>query len=182
MFMRKSLIIASVLLSVHTVHAQESRFGEPATDADIAKRFWSVFPDGQFLPEGEGTAVQGAELFVDNCEVCHGSPEEHGIADALFGGIGTLGTDKMLATVGSYWPYSTTVFNYIRRAMPYTSPMSLTNSEYYAITAYLLSANGIIDEKAVINKKTLPKVKMPNRNGFINAYPEIPDKYKTKFD
>ena len=90
-------------------------------------------------------------------------PEEKGMNDVLFGGQGTIGTDHALATIGSYWPYSTTVFNYVRRAMPYTSPMSLTNSEYYSITAYLLHKNGIIEEDALINKDTLPGIKMPNR-------------------
>lgn len=189
MYMRKTLISIMMMGCAHIAVAQESRFGEPATQADIDKRFWSVFPDGENLPDGQGTAVLGVELFEDYCHACHKNPpgessedDPEDAADVLFGGHGTIGTDQSLATVGSYWPYATTVFNYVRRAMPYTSPMSLTNSEYYSITAYLLHKNGIIEENEILNKDTLPKVEMPNKNGFLNAYPEIPDKYKTKLD
>ena len=187
MSMHKILIAALMISGAQTVVAQQSRFGEPATQADIDKRFWSVFPDGENLPDGQGTAVEGAELFENNCHICHMNPpdkltdyEPEDPADTLFGGQGTIGTDHMVATIGSYWPYPTTVFNYIRKAMPYTSPMSLTNSEYYALTAFLLSENGIIGENDVINKDTLPKVVMPNHDNFINAYPEVPKKYRTK--
>lgn len=180
MSMLKTFVIACLLLGYQSVLAQDSLFGEPATEDDIKMRFWSVFPDGEYLPDGQGTAALGEELFMDNCELCHGTPQEKGISDVLFGGHGTIGTDKSLATVGSYWPYSTTVFNYVRRAMPYTSPMSLSNSEYYSITAYLLHKNGIIDENMVIDKDSLPKVEMPNKDGFIIAYPKVPEKYRTK--
>lgn len=180
MYMRKFIALFCLTLTFSAAQAQQ--FGEPATQADIDKRFFSVFPDGEFLPDGEGTVAEGAVLFEDQCELCHGTPDEKGIADVLFGGHGTLGTPQSLATVGSYWPYPTTVFNYVRRAMPYVAPMSLTNSEYYSITAYLLHENGIIAEDDLINKDTLPKVEMPNKDGFINAYPEIPDDYKTRID
>jgi len=187
MYMRKTFILACVLGFSQAAPAQEQKFGEKATQADIDKRFWSVFPDGENLPAGQGTAVAGAELFEDNCHACHTNPpgessefDPEDAADVLFGGHGTIGTDNALATIGSYWPHPTTVFNYVRRAMPYTAPMSLTNSEYYAITAYLLYKNEIIAENDVINKDTLPKVEMPNRDAFLNAYPEIPEKYRTK--
>ena len=187
MFMRKALIAALMLGGVGTATAQQTGFGVPATQADIDKRFFSVFPDGENLPDGQGTAGQGAELFEIQCLACHKSPpgeeseyEPEDAADTLFGGHGTIGTDGALATVGSYWPYSTTVFNYVRRAMPYTAPMSLTNSEYYSITAFLLHKNGIIEEGDVMNKDTLPKVMMPNRDGFVSAYPEMPEQYRTK--
>ena len=184
--MRKVYIIVILLGAVSSTSAQQSGFGVPAMQADIDKRFFSVFPDGENLPTGQGTVIQGAELFEMQCHACHTNPpdefseyEPEDAADALFGGHGTIGTDGALATIGSYWPYSTTVFNYIRRAMPYTSPMSLTNSEYYAITAYLLHKNGIIEVAEVMNRDTLPNVMMPNRNGFISAYPEVPVKYRT---
>ena len=187
MFMRKTLIAAMLLGGTASVIAQESRFGEPATQEDIDKRFFSVFPDGENLPDGQGTAIEGAELFEYQCHACHLNPpdevtefEPEDPADVLFGGHGTIGTENTLATIGSYWPYSTTVFNYVRRAMPYTSPMSLTISEYYSITAYLLHKNGIIEEADIMNKETLPKVEMPNRDGFIMAYPDVPEKYTTK--
>ena len=184
MYMRKTLIIAGLLMSTQMGVAQESRFGVPATQADIDKRFWSVFPDGEFLPEGEGNVAEGAELFEYNCNLCHNYPDENdpnkNAIGKLFGGHETMGTDNIDRTIGSYWPHPTSVFNYIRRAMPLIAPMSLTNSEYYSLTAYLLHENGIIGENDVINKDTLPKVQMPNRDGFVNAYPDIPEKYRTK--
>lgn len=179
MYMR-NLLIATVAAGALTAAAQESRFGTPATQADIDKRFWSTFPDGENLPEGQGTVVQGKPLFEEQCALCHGTPAERGPNDVLFGGHGTIGTDGALATIGSYWPYATTVFNYIRKAMPYTAPMSMTNSEYYSITAYLLYENGIIGENDVINKDTLPAIEMPNAGNFIMAYPEVPEAYSTK--
>ncbi|MDG1995344.1 MAG: hypothetical protein P8J14_02525 [Emcibacteraceae bacterium] len=180
MYMRKIITLGLMLGTASVAMAQESRFGAKATQADIDKRFFSVFPDGENLPAGQGTAVLGAPLFEEQCELCHGTPEEKGLNDVLFGGHGTIGTDGALATVGSYWPYATTVFNYVRRAMPYTAPMSMTNSEYYSITAYLLHKNGIIGEEDVMNKDTLYKVEMPNKDGFVSAYPEIPEEYRTK--
>jgi cytochrome c len=93
------------------------------------------------------------------------------------GGRGTIDSDSPLRTVGSYWPYATTVFNYVRRSMPYTAPMSLTNDEYYAITAYVLNMNDIITADAVLDRNSLPKVVMPNRDGFLNAYPDVPQEY-----
>jgi S-disulfanyl-L-cysteine oxidoreductase SoxD len=184
MYMRKSLIIATLLMNIQLATAQEPRFGTSATQADIDKRFWSVFPDGEFLPDGEGTVAEGRELFEYNCNMCHNFPDENdpnkNAIGKLFGGHETRGTANVDRTIGSYWPYPTTVFNYIRRAMPLIAPMSLTNSEYYSLTAYLLHENGIIAEDDLINKDTLPKVEMPNRNGFVNAYPEVPEKYKTK--
>jgi S-disulfanyl-L-cysteine oxidoreductase SoxD len=187
MYMRKILLSALLFGGAQTTIAQEPQFGEPATQADIDKRFWAVFPDGENLPDGQGTAVAGAMLFEDNCHACHKNPPDEpseldpeDAADVLFGGHGTIGTDGSLATVGSYWPYSATVFNYVRRAMPYTAPMSLTNSEYYSLTAYLLYKNGIIEENTVMDKDSLPKVEMPNKDGFVSAYPEIPEKYRTK--
>ncbi len=179
MFMR-SLLIGVLAAGAFTAAAQESRFGTPATQADIDKRFWSTYPDGAFLPEGQGTAVLGKPLFEEQCALCHGTPAERGPNDVLFGGHGTIGTDQALATIGSYWPYATTVFNYVRKAMPYTAPMSMTNSEYYSITAYLLYANDIIGENDVIDKDSLPKIEMPNAGNFIMAYPEVPMPYRTQ--
>lgn len=182
--MRSTFIIASLLLSTQMATAQQSHFGVPATQADIDKSFWSVFPDGEFLPDGEGNVAQGRELFEYQCTMCHNLPGENDPTKneigKLFGVNDKRGKSNLEQTIGSYWPYPTTVFDYIRRAMPLVAPMSLTNSEYYALTAYLLHENGVIAENDVINKDTLPKVKMPNRDGFVNAYPEVPEKYKTK--
>lgn len=181
----KSLLFTALLMTTQPVLAQQPHFGVPATQADIDKSFWSIFPDGEFLPDGEGTADKGKELFEVNCNMCHNLPGENDPTKnqigKLFGIKDKNGKTNLQQTIGSYWPYPTTVFDYIRRAMPLVAPMSLSNSEYYSLTAYLLYENGVIDEDQVINKDTLPKVKMPNRDGFINTYPDIPEKYKTRF-
>lgn len=184
MFMFKALLAATFFLVAQNTMAQESRFGKPATKADIDKSFWTVFPDGEFLPDGEGNATEGRELFEYNCNICHNFPDENDPTKTeigkLFGGKETLGSEDIDRLTISYWPYSTTVFDYIRRSMPLLSPMSLTNNEYYSLTAYLLYENDIIAENDVMNKETLPKVKMPNRDSFLNVYPQVPDKYQAK--
>ena len=120
------------------------------------------------LPAGSGTPKQGEAVYVAQCQACHGPKGAGKPADVLVGGIGSLGTDKQVMTVGSFWPYAPTLFDYVRRAMPTTKPLSLTNDEVYAVTAYLLHLNGIIPENAAMNAQTLPQVKMPNREGFID--------------
>lgn len=141
--------------------------GRMATSADIAAWNIDVEPDGKKLPPGRGTPSEGAKVFASSCAACHGDHGQGGLSLRLVGGGGTLGTAHPIKTVGSYWPYSTTVFDYIRRAMPFTSPESLTSDQVYALVAYLLNQNGIIPDNAVMNAKTLPGVKMPNRNDFI---------------
>ena len=124
-------------------------------------------PDGTGLPKGSGSVAHGKEVYTDNCEVCHGANGEGGIKDRLVGGEGSLASTKPLKTVGSYWPYATTVLDYIRRAMPYPIPGSLSTDDTYAITAYILSLNGIIPADGRLDQDNLPKIKMPNRDGFI---------------
>jgi S-disulfanyl-L-cysteine oxidoreductase SoxD len=141
--------------------------GRTATAADIAAWNIDVEPDGRNLPPGSGTPADGAKLFASTCAVCHGDHGQGGIAPRLVGGIGTLATAHPIKTVGSYWPYATTIFDYVRRAMPFTSPESLTNDQVYALVAYLLDQNGIVPSSAVMNATTLPAVKMPNRSGFL---------------
>jgi cytochrome c len=128
---------------------------------------FAIGPDGKELPPGSGSAAEGAKVYAAQCAGCHGKTGKEGPNDVLVGGQGTLNTAKPVKTVGSYWPYATTVWDYINRAMPYNKPGSLSASEVYSLTAYLLSLNGIIKEDAVLNAKTLPQVQMPNRNGFI---------------
>jgi cytochrome c len=145
--------------------------GVPATEAMIAAWDVSIPPDGTGLPEGSGTSAQGAQIFTTKCLACHG-PEGAGAAnDRLVGGQGTLTSKAPVRTIGSFWPYATTLFDYIRRAMPYPAPHSLSDPEVYALVAYLLNLNGVIDKDAVMDAKTLPKVEMPNRAGFERAYP-----------
>jgi len=144
-------------------------FGEPVSAAEIARWDISIPPSGAGLPAGSGSVKQGEAVYAAKCLACHGAKGVGKPADALAGGIGSLATGKPLRTVGSYWPYATTLFDYTRRAMPTTNPLSLSNDEVYAVTAYVLYLNGIIGESAVMNAKTLPQVKMPNRDGFVNV-------------
>jgi cytochrome c len=147
------------------------QLGRVATSAEIAGWDISIAPDGTGLPPGQGTAVAGAAVYEQKCQACHGAKGAGQPNDRLVGGQGTLATKTPVRTIGSYWPYPTTVFDYVRRAMPYLQPQSLTNDEVYAITAYLLQQNGIIGEHDEMNAQTLPRVKMPNRDGFIMMYP-----------
>ena len=127
----------------------------------------AIHPDGRELPAGSGAAVEGGKIYAAKCAACHGKTGVEGPNDKLVGGQGTLNTKKPVKTVGSFWPYSTTVWDYINRSMPFDKPGSLTADEVYAVTAYVLSLNHIIREDEVMNAKTLPQVQMPNRNGFI---------------
>jgi len=145
--------------------------GREATPAQIAGWDISVGPDGAGLPPGKGTAAVGALVYEQKCQSCHGAQGAGQPNDRLAGGQGTLATKAPVRTIGSYWPYATTVFDYVRRAMPYTQPQSLTDDEVYAVTAYLLNLNGIIGEREEMNAQTLPKVTMPNRVNFIIVYP-----------
>lgn len=127
-----------------------------------------VGPDGKELPSGEGSAAAGREVFALRCAECHGTEGQGGDkGDPLVGGEGTLTSPKPLKTVGSYWPYATTIWDYVNRAMPFDRPGTLTHDQVYAVVAYLLFLNGIIGEEDVINAATLPAVKMPNRDGFV---------------
>ena len=146
--------------------------GRLATQAEIAGWDISIAPDGRGLPRGAGTAAEGALVYTQKCQACHGEKGVGGPNDRLAGGQGTLASKTPVRTVGSYWPYATTVFDYVRRAMPYMQPQSLTNDEVYAVTAYLLHQNGIIGGADEMNAETLPKVRMPNRDNFIVVYPK----------
>ena len=142
-------------------------FGRPATPQEIKLWDIDVGPDGKGLPDGSGTAVQGKQIFADNCAACHGDNGQGGIKDRLAGGQGTLASNMPVKTVGSFWPYATTVFDYVRRAMPLNESKSLTNDETYAVVAYILQVNGVIGENDLIDARTLPMVRMPNRDGFV---------------
>jgi cytochrome c len=152
--------------------AQETpNLGHPTTAAEIAAWDISIPPDGAGLPPGSGTPEQGAVVYTQKCQACHGEKGAGKPNDQLVGGQGTLATKSPVRTIGSYWPYATTVFDYVRRAMPYTESKSLTNEEVYAVTAYLLHVNGIIGAQDAMNAQSLPQVKMPNRDNFIVVYP-----------
>jgi cytochrome c len=146
--------------------------GVEVTAADLAAWDISIQPDGTGLPPGSGSAAAGAQIYAVKCVACHGVDGAGQPNDRLVGGQGTLTDLAQVRTIGSFWPYASTVFDYIRRAMPFQAPQSLSNDEVYALTAYLLALNGIIDEKDSLNARTLARVRMPNRDGFILAYPE----------
>ncbi|NGM86819.1 cytochrome c [Parapusillimonas sp. SGNA-6] len=147
-------------------------FGSPVTDDEL-KQFTSPLPDGRGLPPGSGTVMQGEKVYTQQCLACHGANLEGGIGDRLIGGRGTLAkSDKggaPIKTVESYWPYSTTLFDYIKRAMPFTMPNSMSDDDVYAVTAYILYKANIIPQDATMDKDSLPKVAMPNRDAFKPA-------------
>jgi cytochrome c len=142
--------------------------GKPISENQI--RAWNidVGPSGAGLPPGSGTAIAGEKLYQQQCASCHGDQGQGGVANRLVGG-GALNTNSPVKTVGSFWPYSTTIFDYVKRAMPHQAPQSLTDDQVYAATAYILYLNKIIAKDAVMDAKTLPLVKMPNKDGFISV-------------
>ena len=169
--MRSRLISVVLLLALTASVALADpvpNFGRIATPDEITSWDIDVSPDGTGLPPGSGTAAAGVTVYAQKCLACHGTSGVGGHAANLSGGKGTIGVPGMrpVKTVGSFWPYATSVFAYVRRAMPYDKPKSLTNDELYAVTAYVLQLNGIIGEDDVMNAQSLPKVRMPNRDGF----------------
>jgi len=165
----RNLSAASALLLLSTAALAETPdLGQPATPEEIAVWDISIGPDGAGLPPGKGTPQQGEAVYVEKCLPCHGEKGSGKPNDQLVGGLGTLTGDQTpVKTVGSFWPYATTLFDYVRRAMPFNAPRSLSNDEVYAVCAYILQLNGIIAENAVMNAQTLAKVQMPNRDGFV---------------
>ncbi len=139
------------------------RYGTPVDATTLAALDIDVTPDGTGLPAGRGSVAQGETVYEARCAQCHESP----VVPALSGGLGTLGRVPPEKSVGSYWPYATTLFDYINRAMPPAKPRSLSSSEVYALTAYVLSLSRIVKPGAVLDAATLPKIAMPNRNGFF---------------
>ena len=159
--------------------------GRPATPQEIAAIDIDIMPDGQGLPSGRGTAAEGGAIYATKCAQCHGKTGTEGPNDILVGreprtGFTFSQDPKLPHTIGNYWPYATTVFDYVRRAMPPTAPGSLTDNEVYALTAFLLGANELIAADAVMDKTTLPAVQMPAREYFVpdtrNQLPRKPRK------
>jgi S-disulfanyl-L-cysteine oxidoreductase SoxD len=167
MFLHKRIMVGAIATASLAFSAFAHDFGRPATQEEIQLWDIDVRPDGKGLPAGSGTVAYGKTVYELNCMACHGANGKDGIKDRLAGGLGTLASDKPIKTVGSYWPYATTLFDYIRRAMPYQAPGSLSINDTYAVTAYVLSLSGIVSQDEKLDKDTLPKIQMPNRDGFI---------------
>jgi S-disulfanyl-L-cysteine oxidoreductase SoxD len=186
--MRFSRLLAAgiLLLASSLARAQTPSYknvGRTPTKEEIQAVDISIGPDGKGLPPGQGTAKEGAPIFAAKCAVCHGAAGEGGkIGTRLVGGkadLETFTTLRPAKSVGSYWPYATTVWDYINRAMPRNQAGNLTANEVYALTAFILARSGIIQESEVMDAKTLPKVQMPNRNGFVPPkFSDIPDEKK----
>jgi len=166
--MRKSFAaavsFAIALLAAPAFAAETPGLGQKVTEGDLALWDISIGPDGKGLPPGSGTPAEGAPIFAQKCELCHGKEGKGAISGAL-----VSATER---TMASYVPNATTMFDFVRRAMPWPQPKSLTNEEVYALTAYILALNKIIGENDAMDAQTLPKVQMPNRDGFISRYPE----------
>ena len=158
-----SLVVTVALMS--PVLAYD--FGCRATPEEIKLWDIEVRPDGKGLPEGSGTVAHGKQVFEENCSACHGEAGQGGIKDRLVGGQGTLASDMPVKTVGSFWPYATTLFDYINRAMPYQAPGSLSVDDTYAVAAYILSLNGILPAEGKHDSQSLPKIRMPYREAFL---------------
>ena len=174
--------MSAMLLSSSALAADTAKpsfgFGVVAPPSELAT-FFSPLPDGRGLPAGSGSVAQGKALYQQHCVACHGQNLEGGIGDRLIGGRGSLvnqdATKGPIKTVESYWPYATTLFDYVKRTMPFTAPNSLTNDQVYALSAYILSEAKIVPSDTVLDAKTLAQVKMPNRDGFVADH--RPDKF-----
>jgi S-disulfanyl-L-cysteine oxidoreductase SoxD len=153
---------------------QVYQLGRPAAEADIRKYDNFIPPTGANLPPGSGTAEKGKAIYAAQCARCHGATGREGPEEPLVGGIGSLTSPKPQKTVGSFWPYATTLWDYVNRAMPFDRPGMLPPDDVYSVTAYVLQLNGIVSANDVIDANSLPKIKMPNRDGFIpDARPDV---------
>jgi cytochrome c5 len=170
MSMRNTLLAACSVLVVGCggALAESPNLGRAVSSDEIASWDISIGPDGTGLPAGSGTPRQGEQVYLAKCLACHGEKGAGKPNDQLVGGQGSLEPPQVpVKTVGSFWPYATTVFDYVRRAMPLNEPKSLSDDEVYAVVAYILQLNGVIREDDTMDAQTLPAVRMPNRDGFV---------------
>jgi S-disulfanyl-L-cysteine oxidoreductase SoxD len=172
--MTKRLIVAIAVLMPIVVAAQNKPLGigRAATPDEIKQIDIDVRPDGHGLPEGKGTVAEGAKIYASKCQSCHGASGQGASADRLVDRESGKNWDfatnaKLVKTVGNYWPYATTLFDYTNRAMPFMQPGTLTPNETYSLVAYILALNKIVPENAVMDRATLPKVVMPSRDRFV---------------
>ncbi|CAI8735955.1 c-type cytochrome [Methylocaldum szegediense] len=168
--LRRLAIVLFAVSAACSAAPEGPKLGRPASPEEIAAQDINVFPDGTGLPPGKGTAHEGKALYDAKCASCHGPKGIGGSAEELAGG-GSLTGPHPDKNIGTYWPYATTLFDFVRRSMPLDAPRSLTDDQVYAVTAYLLYINGIIDERTEMNAASLPRVEMPNRRGFIPIWP-----------
>ena len=178
--MRKVSITAFAALLLTGLARAETQgpygIGRAATPAEIAGWNIDIGRDGSGLPPGSGTISRGREVFVQQCAACHGDKGQGAVGDKLVGGQGTLASANPVRTVGSYWPYAPTLFDYIRRAMPQNAPESLSSDDVYAVSAYILNLNGLLPDDATLDAKTLAAIKMPNRDHFTgDPRPDVKD-------
>ena len=163
-------------LAADAASAEGPNLGKPIDAAEIAAWDISIQPDGTGLPPGGGKAADGARIYADKCAQCHGPDGKGGVAGVtaspLVGGGPITDISASMKTIANFWPYATTLFDYIRRSMPWQQPMTLTNEEVYALTAYILAQNKLIGENDTMDAQALPNLKMPNRNGFIVRFPD----------
>jgi S-disulfanyl-L-cysteine oxidoreductase SoxD len=164
-------VLVALTLGANAAGAAGPNLGRPATAAEIAAWDISIQPDGTGLPLGGGTPAQGAKIYAEKCVACHGENGKGGSNVPLVGGAPIANMDST-RTIANFWPYATTIFDFIRRAMPWHQPRTLTDNEVYALTAYILAENKIIRQDDSMNSDSLPKVRMPNRDGFIVRFPE----------
>lgn len=165
--------LAAPILLAAACFAQQNQ-GRVLSPDEVKTLDLTIATSGAGLPPGSGSVTAGAEVYAKKCQSCHGAEGKGKPQDQLTGGIGTLASAKPVKTPVSYWPRATTLFDYIRRAMPIDAPQSLSNDEVYAVTAYILSIDAVIPKDATLDAKTLPQVKMPNKDGFINYWPKAP--------
>ena len=166
------ILFIALAFSAGVAVAQTPKLGKPISERDIAAWDVSAAPDGSGLPPGSGNPAQGAKIYAEKCVACHGENGKGQPFAALVGGAPLTSGIETAKTIANFWGYSTIVFDFIRRAMPFQSPRTLTNDEVYALTAYILALNKLIGENDAMDAKTLPKVMMPNRDGFIVRFPD----------
>ncbi len=164
------ILTCLIIVSVACAEPVSPHLGKAVNEHEIRQWNWTVFPDGEGLPTGQGDAVAGEVIYKGYCLSCHGAKGEGGSAEELAGAQHGLTDDTPDKTIGAYWPYATTLFDFIRRAMPLDAPGQLNNDQLYAVTAYLLYLNDIIGQTDVLTATTLPTIKMPNQDGFINCF------------
>src|SRR3979490_1043733 len=169
--MREPSIAAFAVFTLVCATAAQAQnpfgIGRAATPAEIAGWNIDIDREGHNLPPGSGSVSHGHEVFDQQCAACHGAKGEGGLGDQLVGGQGRIATPKPVRTVGSYWPYAPTLFDYIRRAMPQNAPQSLSNEDVYAVSAYILNLNGLLPADALLDAKALAAIRMPNRDAFV---------------